>query len=388
MKLTNTAFALIMILLLVSGCNSDNKITIGGTYPEGSGRYLYITRIDIDIPVFIDSVKINNKGTFLSRFDYTQPAFYNIGFDKSEFVTLIAYPGDDIFINFMGSVLYENYSIEGSQESEDLKQLDLKLESTLSSLDSLYNLYESIPDNNIERKTDIENQYTELIKAQRLHNISFILDNLNSFASIKALFQRINQDAYVLYKPTDAQYLKLVSDTLNKYYPASKQAINLAQNLENELSALNLSRISDLAANSEPTDLDLDLQDITGKKIKLSSLEGKNVVLLSFWSARIEECINNNMQLKEFYKKYHPEGLEIYQVNLDVDEETWKTAIAYDELPWISVREDKPANAHSVLQYNITKLPANYLIDRNGEIIGKDLFGRTLQIKLSQLFDN
>ncbi len=387
MKHINSAFAFIIILFLVSGCNIDNRITLSGTYPDGSGKYMYITRIDVDIPVFIDSVKINNKGTFKSSFKYTQPAFYNLGFDNSDFITLIAYPGDNININFSGSMLYKDYSIEGSQESEDLKQLDLKLAQTIASIDSLKNIYKSVADNNTERKAELEDQLAELIKAQRMHNIGFILNNLKSFASIKALFQRINEDAYVLYQPRDAQYLKLVSDTLNKYYPDSKQVINLAQNLENELNSLNISRLSDLAANSEPTDLDLNLQDITGKNIKLSSLKGKNIVLLSFWSTNIEQCISNNLQLKEYYKLYHPRGFEIYQVNLDEDEEIWKTAIAYDELPWISVREDNSANVSSVLQYNISKLPANYLIDRNGEIIGKDLFGRTLQIKLSQLFD-
>jgi peroxiredoxin len=387
MKLINTAIAFILFLLLFSGCNSDKKIVIGGSYEEGAGRYLYLTRIDIDIPVFIDSVKISKKGTFETRFDYNQPAFYNFGFNNSDFITLIAYPGDKIFLTCTGESFYGNYSIEGSPESEDLKQLDSKLANTTASLDSLQIIYESLPENDNERKAGIEKQYTELVKAQRLYNIGYILDNLNSFASIKALFQRINDDAYVLYKPTDAQYLKLVSDTLNKYYPGSKQAINLANNLENELSALNISRISDMVANSEITNLDIDLKDISGKNRKLSSLEGKNYVLLSFWSARIEECVSNNLQLKEYYNLYHKKGLEIYQVSLDEDEELWKAAIAYDELPWISVRDSDTTKISPAVQYNITRLPANYLIDMKGEIIGKDLFGRTLQIKLSQLFD-
>lgn len=387
MKLINTAIAFTLFLLLFSGCNSDDRITIGGTFTSGAGRYLYLTRIDIDTPVFIDSVKISKQGTFQTRFNYSQPAFYNIGFDNSDFITLIAYPGDIININCSGKSLYEASVIEGSPESVDLKELDSRLAKTIASLDSLQNIYESLAETNTERKAEIEDRYTSLIKAQRMHNIGYIIENLNSFASIKALFQRINDDAYVLYKPTDAQYLKLVSDTLNKYYPESKQARNLAQNLEKELSALNLSRISDMLADNDATDLDIELRDLSGKSHKLSSHKGKNYVLLSFWSAGNEDCIRNNLQLKDYYKRYKSKGLEIYQVNLDENEELWRAAIAYDELPWINVRESDTARVSSAIQYNITRLPANYLIDINGEIIGKDLFGRSLQIKLSQLFD-
>ena len=91
--------------------------------------------------------------------------------------------------------------------------------------------------------------------------------------------------------------------------------------------------------------------------------------------------------MKDLYRQYKNRGFEIYQVNLDQDIELWKRTVAFDELPWISVREDDPANATSLIRYNVTKVPANYLINPEGEIIAKDLFGRSMQIKLSQIFD-
>jgi peroxiredoxin len=389
MKLINIVYATIFILILFSSCNEHGKISIEGNYPGETGEYLYISRIDVDIPIFVDSVKITKSGKFKSKFSYPGPAFYSVASSNTNFITVIAYPGDNIHLDFSGTLLQDGYSVEGSGESEDLRLLDLKLALTLASLDSLITIYESIPEgsSNDEERTAIDTQYSEIIKEQRMHNIGFIIENLNSFASIKALFQRLNENAYVLYKPTDAQYLKLVSDTLNAYYPESKQAISLAQTLENELAALNLSKLTNLASELESSDMDLDLANVSGKKIKLSSFEGKSYVLLTFWSATSKDCMNNNLQLKEFYRAYHNKGFEIYQVNLDEDESLWKQTVAYDELPWISVREDDPANATSLIQYNVNKVPTNYMFDKNGEIVGKDLYGRSLQIKLSQLFD-
>ena len=48
---------------------------------------------------------------------------------------------------------------------------------------------------------------------------------------------------------------------------------------------------------------DLELSDIYGKKVRVSSLAGK-VVLLDFWSAELGNSNTLNAELKEVYKKY------------------------------------------------------------------------------------
>jgi peroxiredoxin len=119
----------------------------------------------------------------------------------------------------------------------------------------------------------------------------------------------------------------------------------------------------------------------------LSSLRGK-YVLLAFWSANSKDCIAENLQLKQFYKLYHRKGFEIYQINIDEDESHWKASVKYDELPWINTREDDPANPKIARLFNIRNVPSNYLFDPKGSIIGSNLHGRNLQIKLNQLFPN
>jgi len=380
---------LTLLVLLLSGCNKQDLIKINGYYPGNTGDYLYLNRIDVDQSVFIDSVKIKGSGNFSVKFNYMQPAFYNIGFNNTEFVTLIAYPGDRIAMNFKGEKLQNDYTVGGSPESENIRLLDIKLNETLATLDSLSEEYQNASSlENFETiQPVLEEAYLTAVKNQRMHNIAFIIENLSSFASIKALYQRIDESTYVLYQPRDAQYLKLVSDSLGALYPNSKQVISLASNLDRELKEMYLESLTSAVNDVKPVILDADLPDLNGKKIKLSDLRGTNYVLLSFWSAQSKECITNNLQMKTFYARYHREGFEIYQVNLDTDEKLWKTAIKYDELPWISVREEDPAQPVTARKFNITKVPANYLLDKNGEIIGKDLFGRSLQIKLSQLFE-
>jgi hypothetical protein len=92
----------------------------------------------------------------------------------------------------------------------------------------------------------------------------------------------------------------------------------------------------------------------------------------------------NNNELLPIYEKYKSDGFEIYQVSLDEDRESWLRTINTQNLPWINVCDFRGTQTYPVRIYNITKLPANYLINRDSEIIGKDLFGEKLEEKIRE----
>lgn len=379
----------ILLSLSIIACNNDSNIIITGNHHVKINEYLYLSRVNLNIPEFIDSVRLNKSGKFKIKIDYPEPVFYTIGFSSNEFITVVAEPGDRIHLEFMGKRLQNNYSVEGSVESEKVRMLDRKLGQTIIILDSLNTRYQEIIDKegDSEKATEIEQEYINILNDQRNHNIAFILDNLSNLSSIKALYQKINENTFVLYQQRDLQYLKLVADSLGKYYPDITLTKSLKENLEDEINQMYIGRITSAAENLTPVSLDADLIDLNGKRVRLSDLMNNNYVLLSFWSAESKECIANNLFLKQMYQLYHNRGFEIYQVNLDTDESLWKNSVKYDELPWVSVREDDPSNPLTARMFNITSVPANYLFDQKGEIIGKDLLGRSLRIKLGQIFD-
>ena len=49
-----------------------------------------------------------------------------------------------------------------------------------------------------ETEKTLDEEFVRIMKEQRKNNIEFILKNLNSFASIKALYQKIDENTYVL----------------------------------------------------------------------------------------------------------------------------------------------------------------------------------------------
>jgi len=379
---------LLALVLFLSGCKEKGKFAINGVLKDSKEKYIYLNRVDVDTPVLIDSIKIGKDGSFRIKVKAVEPEFYQLGFSTSNFITLLAEPGEKINLSFKGKYLYDDYTVKGSVGSQKLQTLDLSLADTKRKLDSLstiYNKASNEPGFDVKGAV-LETEFNDLIKNQRKKNIDFILNNINSLASIKALYQRINPDTYVLYDQHDLQYLKIVTDSLTRHYPNSKQVKALARDFEKEMGQMYSSQIQQIAKNIPKTDLNPVLKNTEGKRIALSSLKGK-YVLLTFWSFQSKDCIEENLQLKEYYKLYNKKGFEVYQINLDDNESSWKAAVKFDELPWISTREDDPNNPKNAVLFNVKSLPANYLFDKDNQIIASNIHGRSLQLKLEQLFN-
>jgi thiol-disulfide isomerase/thioredoxin len=345
--------------------------------------------VRVNTLVFVDSTKVSKSGKFSFKFKATTPDFYQLGYSNSDFITLLGGPGEKINLVFSGKNLYRDYTVSGSEGSEKVRMLDMRLTRTKGKLDSLRNVYaEASKESGFDRKgPELENEFNNTLKEIRQKNIEFIINNLKSMASIMALYQKIDNETYVLYDTRDLQYMKIVSDTLSRYYPGSPNVQALTEDFKKELNQMYSRKLQDLAKASPVTELDPNLKDISGKRISLSSLKGK-IVLLTFWSIESKECIAENLQLKDFYKTYKKKGFEVYQINVDQNEEAWRNEVRYDELPWINTREDDPANPENARLFNVKSVPANYLFDRKGEIIATNLHGKALQIKLNQLFSN
>ena len=92
--------------------------------------------------------------------------------------------------------------------------------------------------------------------------------------------------------------------------------------------------------------------------------------------------IVNFVRLDEKYKK---NGLEIYSVSFDTSKLLWEDAMLKDNINWISVCDLQGEYSVAARLYNVSHLPSNYILDRDGALIGKDLFGTRLDNKIAEL---
>jgi len=126
------------------------------------------------------------------------------------------------------------------------------------------------------------------------------------------------------------------------------------------------------------------MEDENGKLKKLSDIKGKTV-LLEFWASWCGPCRRENPNLVKTYENFSSKGFEIFAVSLDVDKDSWQKAIAKDGLNWKHVNDLKGQSNEASLIYGVSGIPDNFLISANGEIIGRNLRGESLNQKLKEI---
>jgi thiol-disulfide isomerase/thioredoxin len=132
--------------------------------------------------------------------------------------------------------------------------------------------------------------------------------------------------------------------------------------------------------------VDFSQEDTGNKVVKLSDFSDK-VVLLEFWGSWCGPCRKSNPELVRIYNEYKDKGFEIFGVGAETKRQFWLKAIEEDKLTWTNVTELKGDKNEASLIYGVSYYPTNFLIDRTGTIVGRDLEGEKLRKALQDLLD-
>ena len=377
------AAALLVAALTVTACN-DNKFTVEGQISNAKDSVLYFENVGLEGINILDSVKLGDNGDFsFSEAATPAPEFYririsdqiiNVSIDSTETVQIKAeYPG-----------MASNYTVSGSENCEKIKELTLKqmaLQEQAIAIQKNISLGIDGINDSIQKIVDT---YKNDVKLQ------YIFKEPNKAYAYFALFQTLGN--WLIFNPRtskdDIKAFAAVATSWDTYYPHAERGQNLhniaIEGMKNQriVDAKNQDLQVEASKVKEAGVLDIDLLDNHGQERHLTDLKGK-IVLLDFHIFALEDSPARILMLRELYNKYHPQGLEIYQVSLDSDEHFWKQQTA--ALPWISVRDADGVNSQRLLMYNIQAVPDFFIIDRGNNIVKRAAQIKDIEAEIKKL---
>ena len=355
-----------LCMFFLSACNNSSDFTVKGVVAGADGQLMYLENVGISNVVTLDSIKLAPGGKFKfteKRPEY--PDFYrlrlnnqliNFAVDSTETISFVADAG----------TFATSYSVEGSENSKAIKAITLAQLDANQAISRLRKEYEDkmISDTTYRMKVlAAADAYKEV--AQK-----YIYSAPMSTAAYFALFQQIDGLLFFdLYDRKDVKAYGAVATSYNHTYPESPRSKHLYNLTLQSMKVLRAQRPVDYSnvETKEISFLDIELPDVRGEVVKLSTVAPGKVVLINFTAYQTEWSPALNMALGELYTKYHGQGLEIYQVSLDSDFHFWRNGAS--NLPWVTVHDPQSVYSQVAGLYNVKQLPALFILDRKGNLV-------------------
>ena len=124
-------------------------------------------------------------------------------------------------------------------------------------------------------------------------------------------------------------------------------------------------------------------KDLDGKPLSISAYKGK-ILLVDFWATWCGPCVGELPNVIKTYEKHHGDGFEIIGVSLDQDKGKLASFIAEKKMPWQQYFDGQGWQNKLAQKYGIQAIPATFLLDKEGNILARDVRGEQLETAVAK----
>lgn len=318
---------LIAMVFVAFSCKDKNNLTLNGTVEGVESGTVYLQKFSNKAFFVIDSAEITD-GKFRFSKTVELPEIYGLTLDTLKNSFLVFFDENPVTVVLDSSRYYRNTKVEGSE------------------LHDLFVEYKA--QRNVKIDSLIRQHPASLVSAYALYrDFSYRLSPEEIRSNIELLDPSLRQTPYVKTLEELAGTLEVVA--IGKQAP------------------------------------DFTVTNTEGNTVRFSDyLEGE-YVLLDFWASWCGPCRRANPGKVAAYNKYKDKGFSVFSVSLDKSKDKWLEGIEKDNLTWTHTSDLLHWDSEPAKLYGVRAIPANFLIDKNGIIVARNLKGEELDKTLGDL---
>ena len=316
----------------------------------------------------LDTVLVDEEGNYALSYPFDQPDLYRIDFFRKQSVMLAIDKGQNTIELNVEGIKNGKVKITGSEDSEKLQGYEaFRMESNRRLVRPTYEAMNVATDNgDTAAEVAAVEAYSKANQKHRQELIDYTDQNIGTSVALYGTMLRWTGDDAV-------DRLDQLVQNFKTAHPDLQMTGIMEEKVE---------RFKRVAIGAKAPEIAM--PDTSGQLIKLSEQLGE-YTLIDFWASWCGPCILQFPDLKEAYANYHDRGFEVFSVSVDSRQNKWKNAIKKHEINWINVSDVQGWQSAAAAHYNVTFIPFNFLLDKEGRIIAKNLHSKTLQSKLEEL---
>jgi peroxiredoxin len=338
-----------------------------------SGQQLHMYRVNpVDQSTQeVANADISNNGEYVLEYNFSGPDLYRLDFPGRQKVLIAVDAGqNDISVEVAGK--RGGYvHIDGSPDSELLLGYEnFRINSNSKLVSPTYAAMRNAKKlKDTEAEVDAVEAYVKASKQHRKELLDYIEENIGTSIALYGTMLRWTGDDEV------ARLDRLVQS-----FATVHPDLMMTKVMEDKVERYKRIAIGAKAPTlSAPTP--------NGETLSLKDINAE-YILIDFWASWCGPCISQVPDLQKVHRDFKDKGFEILSVSLDARADKWKAAISKHELDWLHISDLKVWKSELAQNYNVTFVPFNLLIDKNGVIVAKNIHSKTLYSKLTELIES